>query len=124
MPHVDDGVRLDVLHGGVGEAQLGAVPLGRADDAGGHRVLQGEGTADRHHKLPRPEVRGPAQLQDGQRVLGGTTTQGRGSGLWAPAQRIWVQGRGVCCLTCSHSLAEYANLYLNPPPLLLDKSIC
>ena len=94
--HVDDGVRLDVLHGGVGEAQLGAVSLGRADDARGHCVLQGEGTADGHHKLPRPQVRGPAQLQHWQRVLGRTTTQTGegGSGLWAPAQWSRVQGGG------------------------------
>lgn len=61
--HVDDGVRLDVVHVGVPEAQLPALPLGSADDARCHGVLQGEGTADGHHKLPRPQVSRVAQQQ-------------------------------------------------------------
>lgn len=69
--HVDDGVRLDVVHVRVPQAQLPAVPLGRADDARGHRVLQGEGAADGHHELPRPQVCRVAQQQRRQLFLQG-----------------------------------------------------
>lgn len=68
--HVDDGVRLDVVHVRVPEAQLPAVPLGCADDASGHRVLQGEGAADGHHELARPQVCRVAQEQRRELFLG------------------------------------------------------
>lgn len=52
--HIDNGVSLDVVHVGVFDAQLLAVPLSCADDAGGDGVLQGEGATDGDHKLARP----------------------------------------------------------------------
>lgn len=51
--HVDDGVRLDVVHVRVAEAQLLASPLGGADDPSGDSVLQGEWAAYGDHKLTR-----------------------------------------------------------------------
>lgn len=51
MTHVDDGVRLDVLHVRVFESQLQAIPMGRADDACGDRVLQGEENSNKASKL-------------------------------------------------------------------------
>lgn len=81
-PHVDDGVRLDVVHVRVPQAQLLAVPLRRADDARGHRVLQGEGAADGHHKLAGPQVCRVAQKQSRELFLqGGGTTQEGGSAV-------------------------------------------
>lgn len=56
LSHVYDGVSLDVVHIGVLEAQLQAVAMGRADDAGGDGVLQGEGASHRYHKLARAQV--------------------------------------------------------------------
>lgn len=53
--HVDDGVRLDVANASL-DAQFPAVPLGGADDAGSHCVLQGKRAANRNHKFPWPEV--------------------------------------------------------------------
>lgn len=64
--HVDDGVRLDVVHVGVAEAQLLASPLGGAHDARGDGVLQGERAAYGHHKLARAQVRRAAQQQHRQ----------------------------------------------------------
>lgn len=64
--HVDDGVRLDVVHIGVAEAQLLASPLGGADDAGGDSVLQGERAADGNHKLTRTQVRRSPEQQHRQ----------------------------------------------------------
>lgn len=54
--YIDDGVSLDVVHVRVAEAQFAASSLGGADDPRGHRVLQGEGAADGHHKLAWPQV--------------------------------------------------------------------
>lgn len=54
--HVDDGVRLNVVHVGVAESQLLAPPLGGADDAGGDSVLQGERAAYGDHKLTGTQV--------------------------------------------------------------------
>lgn len=68
-PYVDSSIGLDVFHVGGGQAQLPAAALGRADDAGGDGVLQGEGAAHGHHKLALPHLRGAAQGQGGQRVL-------------------------------------------------------
>lgn len=68
--HVDGCVRLDVLHVGVGEAQLLAAPLHRADDPRGDGVLQGQRAPHRHHKLPLADVAGAAEWQRGQGVLG------------------------------------------------------
>lgn len=64
--HVDDGVRLDVVHVRVAEAQLFASPLGGADDAGGDGVLEGERAADGDHKLAGTKVRRPAEQQHRQ----------------------------------------------------------
>lgn len=64
--HVDDGVRLDVVHVGVAEAQFLASPLGGAHDARGDGVLQGERAADGHHELARAQVRRAAQQQHRQ----------------------------------------------------------
>lgn len=64
--HVDDGVRLDVVHVGVAEAQLLASSLGGAHDARGDSVLQGERAAYGHHKLARAQVRRAAQQQHRQ----------------------------------------------------------
>lgn len=69
--HVDDGVCLDVVHVRVPEAQLLAVSLGGADDAGGDGVLEGEGTADCDHELPGPQVSTVAQEQHWQLILRG-----------------------------------------------------
>lgn len=66
VTHVDDGVRLDVVHVRVPEAQFLAPPLGGADDAGGDGVLQGERAADGHHELSRTKIIGPTQQQDRQ----------------------------------------------------------
>lgn len=49
--HVDDGVRLDVVHVRVAQTQLLASPLGGADNAGSDGVLQGERAANGDHKL-------------------------------------------------------------------------
>lgn len=68
--HVDDGVRLDVVHVRVPQAQLPAIPLGRAHDARGHCVLQGEGAADGHHKLAGTQVCRVAQQQRRELFLG------------------------------------------------------
>lgn len=55
-PHVDDGVRLDVVHVRVPKAQLSAPPLGGADDPCGDGVLEGERAADGHHELAWSQV--------------------------------------------------------------------
>lgn len=68
-PHVDDGVCLDVVHVRVPQAQLFAVSLGGADDAGGDGVLEGKRAADGDHKLPRSQVCAVAQEQQGQLCL-------------------------------------------------------
>lgn len=68
--HVDDGVRLDVVHVRVPQAQLPAIPLGRAHDARGHCVLQGKGAADGHHKLAGTQVCRLAQQQRRELFLG------------------------------------------------------
>lgn len=86
--HVDDGVRLDVVHVRVPEAQLPAVPLGCADDASGHRVLQGEGAADGHHELAGPQVCRVAQEQRRELFLG---VEGGGEDTGREAQ-WWVFG--------------------------------
>ena len=75
--YIDDGVRLDVLHVWIAEAQLPAPSLGGADDSRGDGVLEGEGAADGHHKLPRPQVRGAAQRQHGQLGLQEKKHKGR-----------------------------------------------
>lgn len=54
--YIDDGISLDVVHVGVAEPQLLAPALRGADNARGHRVLQGKGTPNGHHKLPWPQV--------------------------------------------------------------------
>lgn len=54
--HVDDGVRLDVVHVRVLKAQLSAPPLSRADDPRGDGVLEGERAADGDHKLAWSQV--------------------------------------------------------------------
>lgn len=59
--HIDDGVGLDVVHVRVPDAQLFAVSLRRADDAGCHGVLQGEGAADGDDELSRSEISRRAQ---------------------------------------------------------------
>lgn len=64
--HVDDGVRLDVVHVGVAEAQLLPSSLGGAHDASGDGVLQGEGAAYGHHKFAGPQVRRAAEQQHRQ----------------------------------------------------------
>lgn len=64
--HVDDGVRLDVVHVRVAQAQLLASSLGGAHDAGGDGVLQREGAADGHHKLARSQVCRAAEQQHRQ----------------------------------------------------------
>lgn len=56
LTDIDDGVSLDVVHVSVLEAQLPAVTLGGADDAGGDGALQGERAPHRHHELARPQV--------------------------------------------------------------------
>lgn len=84
--HIDDGVCLNVVHVRVPEAQLPAIPLGCADDAGGHRVLQGEGAADGHHKLAGPQVCRVAQQQRRELFLGvggGGEDTGREAQWWA-----------------------------------------
>lgn len=68
-PHVDDGVCLDVVHVRVPQAQLLAVSLGGADDAGGDGVLEGKWAADGDHKLPRSQIGALAQKQQGQLCL-------------------------------------------------------
>ena len=68
--HIDNSIRLDVVHVGVPEAQLLAVPLGGANDASGDGVLEGEGAADCNHKLTRPQVCTVAQKQYRQFHLG------------------------------------------------------
>lgn len=54
--HVDDGIRLDVVHVRVPKAQLSAPPLGGADDPRGDGVLEGERAADGHHELAWSQV--------------------------------------------------------------------
>lgn len=76
--HVDDGVSLDVADASL-DAQFPAVPLGGADNAGGHRVLQGKRAADRNHKFPWPEVSRPAQRQHRELVLPGDGEEARQS---------------------------------------------
>lgn len=56
LTHIDDGVSLDVVHVSLLKAQLPAVTLDGADDAGGDSVLQGERAPHRHHELTRPQV--------------------------------------------------------------------
>lgn len=79
--HVDDGVRLDVVHVRVAEAQLLASPLGGADDAGGDGVLQGERAADGDHELSGTQVSRPAEQQHRQlHLLHRTETERETSG--------------------------------------------
>lgn len=66
--HVDYGIRLDVADVRL-YAQLPAVSLGGADDAGGDRVLQGKRAADRNHKFPWSQISWPAQSQHGKLLL-------------------------------------------------------
>lgn len=54
--YIDDGICLDVVHVGVAQPQLLAPALRGAHDARGHRVLQGKGAPNGHHKLPWPQV--------------------------------------------------------------------
>lgn len=54
--YIDDGICLDVVHVGVAEPQLLPPALRGADNARGHRVLEGKGTPNGHHKLPWPQV--------------------------------------------------------------------
>ena len=61
--YIDNSICLDVVHVRVRQAQLLAISLGRADDAGGDGVLEGEGAADRNHKLSWPQVCTVAQKQ-------------------------------------------------------------
>ena len=61
--HINDSISLDVVHVWVHDAQLLAVSLGGADDAGGDSVLQSKGAANRHHKLPWPQISWAAQRQ-------------------------------------------------------------
>lgn len=89
--HVDDGIRLDVVHVGVPQAQLLAIPLGAADDACGHRVLQGEGAADGHHELARPQVCRVAQQQHRELFLGRGSSEPDPGGM-GPGQPYGGQG--------------------------------
>lgn len=82
--HVDDGICLDIVHVRVPEAQLAAVPLGRAHDPRGHGVLQGEGAADGHHELAGPQVSRVAQQQRGELFLGRTREELRCGPLVGP----------------------------------------
>lgn len=78
-PHVDDGVRLDVVHVRVLKAQLPAPPLSGANDPGGDGVLEGERAADGHHELPWSQVRGAAEQKDRKlRLRGGKGAKGQG----------------------------------------------
>ena len=74
-PHIDNCVRLDVVHIGVPEAELLAVPLSGADNAGGDSVLEGKRAADSNHELPRPQVCTVAQKQYRQLALEGGKEQ-------------------------------------------------
>lgn len=56
LTDIDDGVGLDVVHVRVLKAQLQAVALGSADDAGGDCVLQRERASHRHHELTGAQV--------------------------------------------------------------------
>lgn len=61
--HIDNSVRLYVVHIRVSEAQLLAVSLSGADDASGDSILEGKGAADCDHKLSGPQVCTVAQKQ-------------------------------------------------------------
>lgn len=67
--HVDDGVRLDVVHVRVPEPQLFAASLGGTDDPGGDCVLKGKRASDGDHELSWPQLRGAAKQQDRQPSL-------------------------------------------------------
>lgn len=56
LTDINDGVSLDVVHVRVLKAQLQAVTVGGADNAGGDSVLQGERASYRHHKLTGAQV--------------------------------------------------------------------
>lgn len=56
LSHVDDCVRLNVVHVRVTKAQLSTPTLSRADDSCGDSVLEGERAADGNHKLTWSQV--------------------------------------------------------------------
>lgn len=78
LPHVDNSIRLNVVHVRVPEAQLLAVSLSGAHNPSGDGVLKGEWTANRNHKLPRPQVCTVAKKQYRQLCLGEGMEQMRG----------------------------------------------
>lgn len=56
MTYIDSRISLDVVHVGVGQTELLAAPLGRADDARSDGVAEGKGAAHGHDKLPLPDI--------------------------------------------------------------------
>lgn len=55
--HINSRISLDILHIGLGKAQVFGWTLSRADNAGGDCVLQRKGTAHSNNKLPLADVR-------------------------------------------------------------------
>lgn len=94
MSHVNDGVRLYIAHVRVSDAQLFAVPLGRAHDPRGNRVLERKGAADCNHKLTGSKVGRVAEQQHRELFLKGVKREG-GRG-WGDSERGWERegGRG------------------------------
>lgn len=69
MFHVNNSISLDVVHVWVLYAQLFAISLCSADDAGGDSVLQGERAANGNHKLSWPQISRTAQRQHAKFLL-------------------------------------------------------
>lgn len=67
--HINNSISLDVVHVWVHDAELLAVSLGGADDTGGDSVLQSEGAANCHHKLPWPQISWLGQSQHRKLLL-------------------------------------------------------
>lgn len=69
--HVDNSIRLDVVHVRIPEAQLFAISLGSADNTSGDSVLEGKWAPDGNDKLSRPQISTVAQQQYRQFYLEG-----------------------------------------------------
>lgn len=69
MFHINNSISLDVVHVWVLYAQLFAISLCSADDAGGDSVLQGERAANGNHKLSWPQISRTAQRQHAKFLL-------------------------------------------------------
>lgn len=66
---INHGVRLDVVHVGVLEAELQTAALDGADDARGDGVLQRQGASHRHHELAGAQVGRAAEAKGQQGAL-------------------------------------------------------